>query len=377
MKAIVRSFALVAVVAAASCSPSSATTESTPASTDAGVVDRAPQVETLAVEPRLFVERIEVNGTTEALNDATLSAQSSGTVESLVPLGARVKKSQVLARLDPGLIRAQVRQAKASVAAAKAARDLAQESFDRQKPLHESKIISALEFRKIRSDLASAEAQLAQAQANLAQANKTLSYTYITAPFDGVVETRLVKQGEQVALGTPVLRVTDSRVMKVKAGVPERYAADIKAGTEASVRFNAYGIRPLTGKLTFVGSVIEARSRTFDVELQIDNADRILKPSMVARVLVTKTIVEGALVIPVTSVIRDEEGTSVFIIDRVDGVPMAQQRTIKLGVASGGEVVVTSGLTAGDEVVVLGQSDLTRGDVVRITRRRDAQASSE
>ena len=376
MRAIYRLLAVTVALGATNCSPAPATTPSA-AAVDAGAVDRSPQVETLSLEPRVFVERIEVTGTTEALNDATLSAQSAGTVEGIVDLGATVKKGQVLARLDSGLLLTQVRQAKANLAAARAAKELAQESFDRQKPLYEQKIISALEFRKIRSDLASAEAQLAQAQATLAQANKNFSFTVVVAPFDGVVESRLVKQGEQVAPSVPMLRVTDSRVMKVKAGIPERYAADIKADTEASVRFNAYGIRARKSKLTFVGSVIEERSRTFDVELQLDNADRVLKPSMVARVQVTKTVVPDALVIPVTSVIRDEEGTSVFIIDRVDGVPVAQQRRIELGVSSGGEVVVTSGLKAEDEVVVLGQNDLTRGDVVRITRRRDAQALSE
>jgi len=97
---------------------------------------------------------------------------------------------------------------------------------------------------------------------------------------------------------------------------------------------------------------------------------------MVARVVVTKTVIDGALVIPVTAVIRDEEGTSVFVVLRNDGVPTAQQRRIELGVVSSGQAVVKSGLSAGDEVVVLGQTELTRGDIVRVTRRREAQARS-
>ncbi len=343
-------------------------------SVDAGTADRAPQVETLAMEPRRFVEQIEVTGRTEAIRDAVLSAQTAGTVENLVELGAKVKKGDVLARLDPVLINAQVRQAKAAVEAARAAKALAQETYDRQKPLYEKKIISALEFRRIQSDLAAAKAQLAEAQAGLAQANKSLENTLVTAPFDGIVEVRYVKEGEQVAPGVRILRLTNSRKMKVKAGVPERYAADIKEGRVASVRFNAYGIEPRTGKLTFVSSVIDPASRTFDVELELVNRDRILKPEMVARVLVNKTVVDDAMVIPLTAVIRDEEGTSVFVVVQTDGVPVAQQRAIELGVSSGDEIVVAGGLEAGDEVVVLGQNELTRGDIVRITRRHDAQA---
>ena len=352
--------------------------ESGTSTSDAAVeIDRSPQVETLTVEPRAFVERIEITGTTEAIQDATLSAQSSGTVQNLVPIGASVKKGQILARLDPGLVDAQVRQAKASLSAARAAKALAQESYQRQKPLYDQKIISALEFRKIQSDLASADAQVAQAQGALAQALKARANTVVTAPFDGVVEMRMVKEGEQVVIGAQVLRVTNSRVMKVKAGVPERYAADIKSGREATVSFNAYGIGTRTGKLTFVGSVIDPRSRTFDVELQLTNKDKTLKPEMVARVLVTKTVIGDALVIPVTSVIRDERGTSVYVVIRSDGVPVATERRIELGVGSKGEVVVRSGLQSGDEVVVLGQTELTRGDVVQVTRRREAQARSE
>ncbi|MEL7368898.1 MAG: efflux RND transporter periplasmic adaptor subunit, partial [Myxococcota bacterium] len=337
MRAIERTVLLAVTMAGAVHCAAADDSGATPtASVDAEGVDRAPQVETLTLEPREFVERIEVTGRTEALRDATLSAQSAGTVETLVPLGAPARKGQVLARLDPGLLKAAVRSSKANVEAAKASKALALESFQRQKPLYEGKIISALEFRKIRSDLASAEAQLAQAQANLAQAMKSLENTLVVAPFDGVVENRSVKEGEQVAPGVPILRLTDSKVMKVKAGVPERYAADIKAGREASVRFNAYGIEDRSGKLIFVSSVIEPRSRTFEVELELANQDGLLKPEMVARVVVTKTVIDGALVIPVTAVIRDEEGTSVFVVLRNDGVPTAQQRRIELGVVSSG-----------------------------------------
>ena len=361
------------VLGLTNCTPADS---AAPTTEDAGSADRAPQVETLTLEPIKFFDRIEITGNTEALQDAVLSAQSAGTVQGLVTLGASVKKGQVLARLDPGLLRAQVRQAKASLEAARASNALAQESFDRQKPLYDKKIISALEFRKIQSDLAAAKAQVAQAEGALAQAAKSLSYALITAPFDGVVQARLVKEGEQVAPGVQILRLTNATVMKVKAGVPERYAADIRAGRDASIRFNAYGIEARKGRLTFVSSVIDPASRTFDVEVELNNQDGVLKPEMVARLLVTKTVVDNALVIPITAVIRDEKGTSVYIVERSDGVSVARERRIELGVSSARDVVVTSGLSNGDEVVVLGQNELTRGDVVQVARRREAQTSS-
>lgn len=203
MSSAVRMLPAVALLAATALSCQPAPDDPTSAApVDASTVDRSPQVETLTVEPRRFIERIEVTGTTEAIQDATLSAQSSGTVQNLVALGSSVRAGELLARLDPGLVRAQVRQAKASLEAARAAKALAQESFERQKPLYDQKIISALEFRKIRSDLASANAQVAQAQGALAQALKSLANTEIRAPFAGVIEMRMVKEGEQVVIGT-------------------------------------------------------------------------------------------------------------------------------------------------------------------------------
>lgn len=364
-------------LAAACQAPAEGGAKDTPAAADASVAARVAQVEVLRLAPRTFEDRIEVTGALEAVQDATMSAQSAGTVQTLLELGTAVQKGQILATLDAELLGAAVKQAEAGVEVAKTAAALAEDNFERQKPLADEGIISALEFKNISAQRAQAQAQLSQAQAALTQAQKQLANSRVISPFAGVVEAHLVERGEQVNPGQAVVRVTDTRTMKVKAGVPERYAADIKRGAAVRIAFNAYGLAPKEGRLTFVGRTIDAKNRTFQVEAELDNPDGTLKPEMVARLLVTRAQLEGALTVPLAAVVRDEGGEAVFVVSRGAGGTKAERRVVETGVTSGNEVVIVSGLSPGDEVVVSGQTNLTQGDAVEVSRARgDAQANS-
>ncbi len=337
---------------------------------DAGVADAAPRkarrVTTLTMVPKRFEERLELTADIRAPNDATLSARGMGTVKTLVALGERVTQGQVVARLDAAAPEAAVAQARAGVSQAQAGLGLARENYRRQKPLFDRKIISALEFQQIEAQLAQSEAALKQAQAGVRAARTQVGFYEVIAPFDGAVEQRLVEAGEQVNPGQPVVRILDTRTVRLRAGVPERFTRDIKVGSRLKVRFNAYGLDPRDASVIFVARTIDPRSRTFDIEAELDNADGALKPAMIARIDLTRSAIEGALVVPQTAVLRDERGASVFVV--VDGKagPDAKQVRVELGVSSGNEVVVRSGLSAGDRVVTLGQNGLNDGDAVAL-----------
>lgn len=325
---------------------------------------RVVRVETQVAEPTAFQDMIELTGTVEALDDATLSAQAAGTVISLVPLGARVGAGQAVAQLDPGTVRAAVEQAEAQLAAAQAAFDLAEDNLKRQEPLYRDSVISALEYQNVRAQYNQAQAQVNQARAGLSQAQEALKNTRVVTPWSGTVEAHFVETGEQVMPGMQVARVVNTSRVKVTAGVPERYAADIQAGTPATVRFQAYAGEPRQGRVTFVGSAVDAQSRTFPVEIELDNADARLKPQMVTAVTIRRAALEDVLVVPQTAVLRDESGTALFVVDRSGEVPVAARRDVTLGASYGGQVVVTAGLAAGEEVIVVGQTNVTAGDAV-------------
>lgn len=336
----------------------------------AGAPAKAPRaerrVEVAEVRPTDFDERVEVTAAIEAIEDATLSARAAGTVETIAERGDRVKKGQIVARLDPTLARAGIAQARAQVSAASSGVDLARDTLDRQKPLVEQNIISPLEFENIRGQSRQAEAQLAQARAALAQAQAQLENTNVVAPFAGRVESRSVEPGEQITPGQPVLRLVDVGRVKVVAGIPERYATDVRQGAAVDVAFNAYGIPPRKAEVTFVGSAIDPKTRTFPVEAVIENPDGLLKPQMIARVQVVRARHPDALVVPLAAIVRDETGDGLFVIEDTPEGPIAHRRKVELGARSGEQVQVVEGIKAGDRVVTVGQTTLNADEPVSI-----------
>ncbi|NBC19062.1 MAG: efflux RND transporter periplasmic adaptor subunit [Bacteroidetes bacterium] len=327
---------------------------------------RQIRVETLLLEPSRFEDIIELTGTVEALNDAALSAQASGTVEYLADLGTALPRGGVVARLDRGQVRAAVQQAEAQVEAAQAQFDLAQDNFERQEPLYRDSIISALEFENVRAQRNQARASLRQAEAALAQAQERLDDTVIRAPFAGIVEERFIEAGEQIVPGQRVARVVSTERVRVNTGVPERYASEIEVGTPVRMNFKAYGDVERQGRVTFAGSTINPQSRTFPVEIEVDNPNGRLKPEMVAQLYVSRAVLDSALVVPRSAIIRDENGNSVFVVNRTDSIPTAERHRLTLGPNYAGKAVVEEGLQAGDEVVVLGQNNLTEGDPLNV-----------
>lgn len=326
---------------------------------------RSVRVETLVLSPTAFEDVVQITGSVEAIDDATLSAQTAGTVQSLARLGASLPAGGTVARLDPALVGSAVEQAQAGVDAAQAQFDLAQDNMTRNEPLFRDSVISAIEWENVRSQFNQARANLAQAEAALSQAREQLRRTRVATPFSGTVEDHLVEIGEQVMPGTPVARVMNTSRVRVVAGVPERYAADIAVGTPVTVNFRAYAGNEVRSEVSFVGRAINPDSRTFPIEIHLPNPAGTIKPQMVAEVYVTRQQIANALVVPRSAVIRDELGNSVFLVEEEGDRSIAVKTPVVLGSGYGGNVVITN-LQAGDEVVVLGGANLTDGDRVQV-----------
>ncbi|MEM6326270.1 MAG: efflux RND transporter periplasmic adaptor subunit [Bacteroidota bacterium] len=412
------------------CQPPDATTEAeTDDATDTGI-----PVEVVIADPDFFEDAIEITGTVDAPNDATLSPDVPGTLTYVAPIGAFVGAGGTVAQVKATTQRAGVAQAQAGTAtaragiaqaeagiaqatagikaaeaqrrAAQANLDLADDQYKRQLPLFRDSILSALEFRGVETQLAGARAQVAQADAGVAQAQgqlqaaqenlnaaraqaaaaqagvasaqAQLANTRIVAPFGGVVEARLQEPGELASPGQPVVRLVSSGAVKVVAGVPERYTTDIEPGTQVRIEPTAYNAEPRGGRVTFVGTAVNPASRTFPIEIAVDNSDRQLKPDMVVRLQVARDVLEEAIVVPQEAVVRDERGTSVFIaVTDEGGRTVAERRPVELGPASGEQIVLASGVSAGDRIIVSGQTSLADGDLLRVTEReRSASTAS-
>jgi membrane fusion protein (multidrug efflux system) len=353
----------------------------------------------------VFEDVIELTGTVEAPEDATLSPEASGTLTYLAPLGSSVRRGATVAQVSPGLAQASVASAQGAVAqavagvraaeaqrrAAQAQLELAEDTFRRQEPLFRDSILSAWEFQGTQTQLAAARAGVAQADAAIAQARGAqraaeaglqqarvmLANTRIAAPFAGTVDEHIADRGQTVGPGTPVLRLVAAGGLKVEAGVPERYAADVELGAPVRVLAGAAGREARSGRIDFVGRAVDASSRTLPVEVALDEGAGLLRPSMVVRMHLVRASLPNAITVPVAAIVRDERGTGVLVVRTDSNVTVAQYRPITVGATAGGLAEVVSGLESGELVVARGQTNVSEGERVRVTARIDSEEAVE
>ena len=319
---------------------------------------RVINVEIARLQASTFTEVIQLTGTVQANQDVTVSAEENGVVrEILVEKGSWVTAGQPMFRLDDEILGAQVDQARALS-------NMAQETWERRKRLYEED--------QVGSELVYLEAKYAaeQAAANLRLLEERLRRTVIEAPIAGILESRTIEVGTMVAAGTPVARIVDANPVKITAGVPERYAADVAKGAQAVVTFDVLAGQDFPGVVSYAGAAVNPRNRTFPVEVVLPNPGRTIKPEMVANVAVVRRTFEDAIVIPQEALVRTEAGYIVFVVEEDAQGSLARARTVEVGPGQSNQVLIRSGLEVGERLVVVGQQSVASEDRVNITAER-------
>lgn len=313
---------------------------------------RLVPVETIHISPDTFDDYIRVSGIVEAIEDATISSENSGRILTIRQRGEHVREGEIIANMDDRLSRAQFEAAQTNF-------ELADDTYERLRSLYEEEIISTQDYR-------SARAQRDQARAQMNQAEKQLRDTHIEAPFTGRVEERFVSTGELINPGMPVIRLVNTEVVRITAGVPERYAGQITEGSPVIINLRAGNGVVLDSEITFAGNVIDSATRTLPVEIELSNTDGIIKPEMVVDIQVKRESIENAIIVPRTAIVRDETGTNLFVAKNENGVKVAELLPVTTGFSSGPIIEILEGLRDGDEVVISGISTLSEGDRLNI-----------
>jgi RND family efflux transporter MFP subunit len=363
MKTLRNLIPVLLVFVAVACAPDeNETNKNGENTTDTTERTRLVAVETMLAETGSFNDYIRVTGVAEAFEDAIVSSESSGRILEIAELGTSFKKGEIIARMDDRLIRA-------AYDAAKTGFDFAQDTFNRLSVLYADSIIST-------QDLNGARTQRDQAKAQLDQISKQLEDATIKAPFDGRVESRFVRTGELINPGMPVVRLVNNSSVKISAGVPERFARDVREGTPVMVNFRSNGQSEYQSSVSFAGFTIDPDTRTFTVEVKIENKEGWIKPEMVADLQILRRVIDEAVIIPRTAVVRDESGVNVFVSRQHNGSKVASLIPIETGSASGGLIQVLSGLEPGEEVVITGISNLSTGDRLNVLKKWDSNRLS-
>ncbi len=322
-------------------------------------VVRVINVETSTMTPQNFVEDIRLTSAVLANRDVLVAAEESGVIrEIFLDKGRRVMAGEPIAKIDDQVLSADVAQARARS-------ELATQTWQRRKRLWEE--------NQVGSEIAYLEAKFGeqQAAANLAGLEARLARTVIRAPFSGIFDERHIEVGSMVSPGQSVGRLVDLNPIKVVAGVPERYAADVSVGALASLTFDVLGDEVFTAPIRYVGSTVDPQNRTFLIEVVLPNPNGLIKPQMVANMSVTRREVADAIVVPQDALVRTEGGYVVFVVSEQREGSVAEVRAVKLGPTRRNLVVVEAGLEAGDQLIVVGQKTVSDGDRVAVVGRRD------
>ena len=326
--------------------------------------DEAIPVEIQEIRRTTMTETISAVGTVEAWHDVTLSAEASGkVVEICANEGDRVKREDVIIKLDDELRCLAAVQAKAQVLMAKANFQKAKRDLKRSEDLFGTEDISESQIELARLQAETAEAGLKSAEVALKMALRQLADTEIKSPIDGKVAVRYVDVGELVAPGTPIATVVDLSRVKAKIGVSEQEIAKIKTGQKAYLSVDAYPDERFEGEVSNVGLKADLQTRSFPIEIEVpSNSGEKLKPGMIARVKVDVKTYANVLLIPQDAVLDESEEKVVYVV-RSD---KAAKRSLLLGRRWDERVVVERGLEAGDRLVVAGQEKLSEGTRVVI-----------
>jgi len=342
----------------------------------------AVAVEVAPVEEGAVIHDIaQFTGTLVARSYVVIAPKIAGRLERLtVDIGDRVKRGQVIAELDKEEITEQARQAKAeldvasaNVEDATASLNIAESDYNRTKALNEKEIASKSELEAAdarlkaqQAKLKVAQAQVAQREAALKSAEVRLSYTRISATWEGGAGERLIgerfaDQGAMLSANAPIVSLLDISSLTAIVNVIERDYSQILPGQEAQLTTDAYPDKLFTGKVTRVAPLLKETSRQARVEVELPNPDGLLKPGMFIRAQIEFARHDNATVVPLAALVTRDARRGVFLADALSKT--AKFVSVTIGIAEGERVEILRPPLSG-KVVTLGQHLLEDGGAI-------------
>lgn len=333
-------------------------------------------MEVVVRDQPVYAEQI---GQTRGSTEVEIRARVQGFLETInFEQGRLVNKGDLLYTIDPKPYEASLAQAKGALAQAEAALSKAQLDVNRYKPLIEKNAISRQQFDDALSAARAQEANVASAKAGVQAAEIQLGYTQIYAPIDGLVGKTEVHAGNLVGSGSATLLTTisDTDPIRIRFSGSERAYMEYArthpnlaenrqvSAAEFGLLLADNSVWPYKGKLVFADRAIDPTTGTLSVDVDFPNPQKILRPGQYARVRVPSQVITNAVLVPQRAVSQLQSVYSVVVVSADN---KAEVRPVQVGARVDSWWVVTSGLRAGDKVVVEGMQKLRPGASVAPT----------
>src|ERR1700729_1835546 len=375
-------------------------------------------VQTQPAERQSVSQFVSAEAVVFPLKQATVSPKITSTIADFkVQRGSRVKQGQLLAILENKDLAAQavaskgdfdqadatyaitvnagvpqqIQKAELDAAAAKSAFEAAQKVFDSRNDLFQQGAIPRRDFDSADVALAQARSQNEQAQKQLADlqrmgkeqllkaaegtkesaeghynaATAQLSYSEIRSPIDGVVTDRPLYVGDLAIANQPVLTVMDISALVAKAHIPQTDATQLKVGDSAQIKIEG-DQEPVDARVTLVSPALDPGSTTVEVWVETRKPSTYLKPGMTVTLEMTAKTVKDAIAAPSNAIFKNAEGATYVLVAGTD--KKAHQKVVQLGVRNSELTQITSGINAGDPIIVSGGYAIPAGTAMEIEK---------
>jgi RND family efflux transporter MFP subunit len=326
------------------------------------------------ITPRVtpVTSNVTFSGTIFARYDVPIGAEGeAGRIVAIyVEAGDRVKRGQLLGKLDQSVLAPQLKRLAASLEEARAQAALSQAEYGRAKGVEAAGALSSEEIERRRAASVTDEARVNVAAAQYAEMQARLDRTEIRAPADGVILTRTAELGQTASPGgDPLFRLARGGEIEMRGSLAEQDFARVALDQPAQVYLTGY-TAPFKGKVRLLGAVIDPKTRLGEVRIALEE-NSALRPGAFARGQVT---VGNATrpVLPQTAVLSDLKGSYVYVINDDKKV---ERRAVQVADTTLAGVVIGDGLKGNEQVVAMAGGFLREGEQVELAATPEQQAS--
>jgi RND family efflux transporter MFP subunit len=285
-------------------------------------------------------------------------------VARFVDVGSVLKKGGEIAVLDPAVQTQAVRSAEASLANAEAQLANTQAEEARLKDLLQRNIIPPAQYDLSRRNFETSQANVTRARASLRKAQDALGYTRLDADFDGVVTQKWAEPGQVVTAGQKVITLARPEVREAVIAVPDRIAERlshpndfaITVDLDRVVSMKAAGIRA-------IDPIADANTRTRNAYLTLNDPPTAFRLGITVSVTFTRPVAPH-VDLPATAILEKDGKSFVWVVDPTKGTVL--QRAVTVGAREGDNIAVTSGISAGERIVIAGVHSLAEGQAVKV-----------
>ena len=306
-----------------------------------------------------IVNSLAFTGDIMPIQEATIYSKVNGNLEKiLVDIGSVVSKGQVLALIDTTIYSQNAKQANASYYQADVNYQNNKINYERSKKLFEQNLIARQDLENAKTLMDGSLAQEQAAYANYSNAITQLGYCKVTAPFSGIITKRYFDQGAYISsTGTSpnssLYILMNVAQLKSYVNIPEKNVPLLNKVTGLTVTADAIPGVNFNAVVKKISGAVDLTTRTMQIEIDIENPNKMLKPGMFANINMILDKKENTLILPNQVVQDDDKGNFVYLLKPDSTV---EKRYVKIGIKQDTKYEVLSGVTESDLLVFVGQS---------------------